>query len=57
MMAAANGKGLHLGAGKDQEARDAAFRTAKKEGGENPDKALDKFVRSFFFCRAPVLPH
>lgn len=42
MTAAANGKGLHLGAGKDQEARDAAFRQAKKEGGENPDKAIDQ---------------
>lgn len=42
LTAAANGKGLHLGAGKDQEARDAAFRQAKKEGGENPDKAIDQ---------------
>lgn len=42
LTAAANGKGLHLGTGKDQEARDAAFRQAKKEGGENPDKAIDQ---------------
>lgn len=40
--AAANGKGLHMSAGKDQEARDAAFRLAKKGGGANPDKAIDK---------------
>lgn len=42
--AANNGKGLHLGAGKDQEARDAAFRSAAKGGGQNPDKAIDKRV-------------
>ncbi|GEM06233.1 monooxygenase [Rhodotorula toruloides] len=50
MTAAANGKGLHLGAGKDQEARDAAFRTAKKEGGENPDKALDKMTQEILYA-------
>ncbi|BGO94605.1 hypothetical protein NBRC10512_004967 [Rhodotorula toruloides] len=48
--AAANGKGLHLGAGKDQKARDAAFRAAKKEGGENPDKALDKITQEILYA-------
>ena len=42
MTAAANGKGLHLGAGADKDARDAAFRAANKGGGDNPDKAIDK---------------
>nr|XP_018264242.1 salicylate hydroxylase [Kwoniella dejecticola CBS 10117]OBR86400.1 salicylate hydroxylase [Kwoniella dejecticola CBS 10117] len=47
LTAAANGKGLHLAKGSAQEARDLAFRTAKKEGGENPDKAIDQYV---LFC-------
>jgi salicylate hydroxylase len=40
--AAANGKGLHLGAGESKEARDRAFRSTNGAGGENPDKAIDK---------------
>ncbi|OXG54451.1 salicylate hydroxylase [Cryptococcus neoformans] len=50
LTAAANGKGLHLGAGKDQEARDAAFRQAKKEGGENPDKAIDQLTQKILYA-------
>jgi salicylate hydroxylase len=42
MTAAANGKGLHLGAGKDKDARDAAFKAADKKGGANPDKQIDR---------------
>jgi salicylate hydroxylase len=41
-MAASNGKGLHLGAGDSKDARDKAFLAANKNGGENPDKAIDK---------------
>ncbi|GAA6049561.1 hypothetical protein JCM3770_000848 [Rhodotorula araucariae] len=49
-MAANNGKGLHLSAGKDQEARDAAFRSAAKEGGKNPDKAIDKETQRILYA-------
>ena len=42
-MAAKNGNSLHLAAGKDQEARDAAFRAAYTSGGENPDKQIDRY--------------
>ncbi|TNY21991.1 hypothetical protein DMC30DRAFT_362450 [Rhodotorula diobovata] len=48
--AANNGKGLHLGAGKDQEARDAAFRSAAKGGGQNPDKAIDKETQRILYA-------
>ncbi|WRT64447.1 uncharacterized protein IL334_001379 [Kwoniella shivajii] len=48
--AAANGKGLHLGSGAAQEARDAAFKAAKKAGGENPDKAIDQIVQRTLYA-------
>ncbi|BGP36585.1 hypothetical protein JCM10449v2_000486 [Rhodotorula kratochvilovae] len=48
--AANNGKGLHLSQGKDQEARDAAFRSAAKDGGKNPDKAIDKETQRILYA-------
>ncbi|UZJ55562.1 hypothetical protein CBS101457_004882 [Exobasidium rhododendri] len=47
--AASNGKGLHLGAGDSKDARDKAFRSANKNGGENPDKAIDKHTQSILY--------
>ena len=49
LTAAANGKGLHLSQGKEQEARDAAFRAAKTTGGANPDKQIDKEVQKILY--------
>jgi salicylate hydroxylase len=40
--AAANGKGLHMGAGQDRDARNAAFQAAMTGAAPNPDKAIDK---------------
>ncbi|WWC90309.1 uncharacterized protein L201_005242 [Kwoniella dendrophila CBS 6074] len=50
LTAAANGKGLHLSSGLAQEARDAAFKAAKKEGGENPDKAIDQNTQRILYA-------
>lgn len=50
LTAAANGKGLHLGQGKDQAARDAAFRATKAEGGVSPDKAIDKETQTVLYA-------
>ncbi|GFZ44438.1 hypothetical protein JCM24511_02160 [Saitozyma sp. JCM 24511] len=50
MTAAANGKGLHLGAGKDKDARDAAFKAADKKGGANPDKQIDRDVQRTLYA-------
>lgn len=48
--AAANGKGLHLGRGEDQAARDAAFRATRAEGGVSPDKAIDKETQATLYA-------
>ena len=40
--AAANGKGLHIGAGHDRDQRNAAFQAAMTGAAPNPDKAIDK---------------
>ncbi|WWD09716.1 hypothetical protein V865_007844 [Kwoniella europaea PYCC6329] len=50
LTAAANGKGLHLSSGEAQEKRDAAFKAAKKEGGENPDKAIDQTTQRILYA-------
>nr|XP_019043135.1 salicylate hydroxylase [Kwoniella bestiolae CBS 10118]OCF22065.1 salicylate hydroxylase [Kwoniella bestiolae CBS 10118] len=50
LTAANNGKGLHLSSGAAQEARDSAFRTAEREGGENPDKAIDQTTQRILYA-------
>lgn len=49
MEAAANGKGLHLAAGKDREARDKMFAAANRQGGANPDKQIDKTTQQILY--------
>lgn len=50
-LAAANGRGLHLGEGKAKEERDRAFEKLQKEGGKSsvPDKWADAEVQKMIY--------
>ncbi|KAM0746746.1 FAD/NAD(P)-binding domain-containing protein [Meredithblackwellia eburnea MCA 4105] len=47
--AAENGRGLHIGDGEAQEARDRAFKESAATGGANPDKAVDKGTQKILY--------
>ncbi|KAH6693859.1 hypothetical protein F5X68DRAFT_199809 [Plectosphaerella plurivora] len=48
-LAAASGRALHLGAGKDKEARDKAFQEAKEGKGKVPDKWASPEVQQMIY--------